>query len=71
MYRIAVNRANQRVDLDFIGSYTDIDRAQLARDLHTAVIEAKAPGDHFDLLVDFTQVSVMPKDRTAATREEI
>jgi hypothetical protein len=71
MYQIAVSRANQRVDLDFIGNYTDIDRAELARDLHTAVLQAKARGDHFDLLVDFTQVSVMPQDRTAAARDEI
>jgi hypothetical protein len=71
MYRITVSRANQRVDVDFVDSYTDIDRAELAGDLRRAALEAKARGDHFDLLVDFSHVPVMPQDRTAAARDEI
>ncbi len=71
MYKITADPASRRLDVDFVGSYTDIDQAAFAADLRAAVLKLRGGSGHFDLLCDFSQISVMPQDRTADAREQI
>lgn len=71
MFQVTVDATSHRIEVDFIGNYSDIDQSQFSRDLRAAVPKAKGAAHHFDLLVDFSRVPVMPQDRTSSAREEI
>lgn len=71
MYQIIADRANKRVEVNFIDSFSDIDQEKLSIDLRAAALKAKGAGDHFDMIVDFTSVSIMPQHVTMNARGEI
>ena len=61
MYAIEENYAKRRLVL-LLGQYKDHDRAQFQQDMKVAALNVKGRHDSFDILADFSNSMVMPRD---------
>jgi hypothetical protein len=68
MEQIETNVLKSRVEITFVGSYSG-EMASFSNQLKASARAAKASSGYFDILTDFTQAHVMPKDLLEGTVE--
>ncbi|HJQ17947.1 MAG TPA: hypothetical protein VJ859_13225 [Allosphingosinicella sp.] len=61
MYVIKIDPWRHRVEFAFSGVYSEVELNRFDRAMMAAALKAKGEADHFDIVADFSESSVMPQ----------